>query len=328
MELNNEKPKFFDRTVKRLTKLTWLEAMGMVALAVLIFNLLFEVNVTVERKPLLLKLLGQTSRQTPSATTNFTPNLEARLQEVVLPPQGLELPISWKGLGKQLIDAGVIDAQKFETLYNQRGGLNEEEKQLLYQINESPIKITRQNANYWLNLLWALGLGNKNSILENGEMTSKAYGGDPARFASTGGWTLAQGNVMDHYSKHTFIKLTPEQQTLVDRVSQNIYRPCCGNSVHFPDCNHGMAMLGLLQLLAAQGIGEQDMYRYALTVNAYWFPDTYLTIAKFLNAQGQDYATTDPKLLLSAQFSSAQGFRQILNQVQPVQNQGGGGCGV
>ena len=59
---------------------------------------------------------------------------------------------------------------------------------------------------------------------------------------------------MNHYSMHRFIVLTPEQQALVEKVSKGIYRPCCGNSVYFPDCNHGMAMLGLLELMASQGV--------------------------------------------------------------------------
>ena len=73
---------------------------------------------------------------------------------------------------------------------------------------------------------------------------------------------------MDHYSRHTLIKLTQKQQALVDTVSRGIYRPCCGNSAHFPDCNHGMAMLGLLERMASQGASEQDMWKAALTVNS------------------------------------------------------------
>jgi hypothetical protein len=46
------------------------------------------------------------------------------------------------------------------------------------------------------------------------------------------------------------IPLTAEQQALVEEVAAEIYRPCCNNSTLFPDCNHGMAMLGFLELLA------------------------------------------------------------------------------
>ena len=39
---------------------------------------------------------------------------------------------------------------------------------------------------------------------------------------------------------------------IVEEIAGNIYRPCCGNSTAFPDCNHGMAMLGLIELMVSQ----------------------------------------------------------------------------
>ena len=249
-------------------------------------------------------------------------------EEKVLPPEGVTLPVIWRDLGMQLVEDGVIDKEKFLALYGDRGGLQESDKSLLEQRNSGKIVITPFNANFLLNLFWALGLGNKNEILERGEMTDKRYGGKADNFASTGGWTLAVGKPMDHYSHHSMISLTSEQQSLVESVSKNIYRPCCGNSVHFPDCNHGMAMLGLLELMASQGVSEKDMYKFALQVNAYWFPDTYLTIAKYLEVQGSSWQKSDPKELLGANYSSGAGYQKILNQVAPPTQKGGGSCGV
>jgi len=127
---------------------------------------------------------------------------------------------------------------------------------------------------------------------------------------------------------HSLVELTDDQQTLVDRVAKGIYRPCCGNSVHFPDCNHGMAMLGLLELMASQGANEQEMYKYALAVNSYWFPETYLTVAKYLDTQGLAWGDVSAQELLGYNVSSSAGYRNILAQVEPVQSSGGGGCGV
>ncbi|MDO8559358.1 MAG: hypothetical protein Q7R84_03430, partial [bacterium] len=188
--------------------------------------------------------------------------------------------------------------------------------------------MTPENAGFLLNAFWALGLGNKNPILENGPMSDPQDGG-AGTFASTGGWTMAKGDAMDHYSKYNFVNLTPAQQSLVERVSQGIYRPCCGNSVYFPDCNHGMAMLGLLELMASQGASEKEMYRIALKVNSYWFPDTYLTIAKYLKeVKNTSFDKIDPKEILGKEYSSGAGYRAILQQVTPAENGGGGGCGV
>lgn len=237
------------------------------------------------------------------------------------------LPVNWGDLGEKMIEAGVIDANKLEAVYQTRGGLSAEDKNLLYGKENGRLKINSSNSSYILNLLWAFGLGNKNDILENGEMTNPKYGG-AGKFASTGGWTIADGNTMNHYSKHSFVVLTASQQDLVDGVSRNIYRPCCGNSTHFPDCNHGMAMLGLLELMAFQGVSESDMYKYALKVNELWFPDVYATINSYLKTLGFSLETADPKEILGPGYSSIVGFRNIANKVAPSTGSGGNGCGV
>lgn len=268
---------------------------------------------------------------------NFSPvvSVVKNFESAVLPSAGIEIPVRWGDLGFKIVDAGVIDQNKFEAVYSGRGGLTEEEKQILFSQNTGNMKITPENAGFWLNVFWALGLGNKNKILEDGPMTTYGGAGSPAEalakagnFASTGGWTIADGNAMEHYSKHQFVILTPERQRLVEEVSKNIYRPCCGNSTYFPDCNHGMAMLGLLELMASQGISEKEMYKIALQVNSYWFPDTYLTIAEFLKSKGIAWGKADPKEILGYDFSSAAGYQNILSQVAPSIDNRGQSCGV
>ena len=177
---------------------------------------------------------------------------------------------NWGNMGVRMMEAGVIVKDKLENLYSQKGGLDEQSKKLLYGDDNGSITITPENSAMMLNMLWAFGLANKNPILENGPMMDPRYGG-AGNFASTGGWILAKGSAMDHYSMHQFLTLTPEEQDLVERVAKNIYRPCCNNSTYFPDCNHGMAMLGLLELMAREGISEAEMYKMAEKVNSMWF---------------------------------------------------------
>ncbi|HBB49609.1 TPA: hypothetical protein DEQ22_01585 [Candidatus Nomurabacteria bacterium] len=185
----------------------------------------------------------------------------------------------WGNLGARMVEAGVIDMERFENLYQQRGGLSEADRKLLADSDNGNLVITSENSGMMLNMLWALGLGNKNPILENGPMMTYSGAGLPAEalakagnFASTGGWTLGKGNAMDHYSMHQFVTLTREQQDLVEKVAKNIYRPCCKNSTYFPDCNHGMAMLGLMEIMASQGASEPEMYKMSGEVNTLWFP--------------------------------------------------------
>lgn len=179
-----------------------------------------------------------------------------------------------------------------------------------------------------LNLLWAYGLANKNQVLENGPIMDARYGG-PTNMASVGGWTVTSGSVMDHYAKHTLATLTPDQQALVEKIAKGIYRPCCNNSTYFPDCNHGMAMLGLLEYLASTGATEDQMWNAAITANMSWFPDQYETIAQYLKIKGIDIKTVTPQMLLGAEYSSGSGFAKIASQVpQSQQKRSGGGCGV
>ena len=251
----------------------------------------------------------------------------SELEEKVLPFLGVELPVTWNGLGSKLVSSGVIDVNKFKDVYNQKGVFTNEYENLLLGKNNGKLIITNENAGYLLNLFWALGLASKNPILESGEMTNPAYGG-AGNFASTGGWTIARGSAMDHYSRHKFFDLTSEQQDLVEKVSKGIYRPCCGNSTHFPDCNHGMAMLGLLELMASQGVSEKDIWKAALAVNSYWFPSTYLTIASYMKSKGIEWKDINLQEILGADYSSASGYQKIVSQMKPQTQKSGASCGV
>ena len=249
------------------------------------------------------------------------------LRARVIPADGVELPIKWGALGRQMVQSGVIDEAKFSQLFS--GNLTEEQEKMLSGTWDDKVVLTEANSRFWLDLLWAFGLGNKNDVLKKGEMVSPQYGG-AGNFASTGGWSLAKGEAMDHYSKHQLVKLTAEQQKLVEEVSKGIYRPCCGNSTHFPDCNHGLAMLGLLELMAANGVTKDEMYRVALGVNSLWFPQTYIDLATYFQEQGQDWSAVDPATVLGQAYSSAQGYKATRSKIQslPKVQSSGGGCGA
>lgn len=265
------------------------------------------------------------------ADAHIQKNAEATisvLEEQVVPLEGVVLPVVWGDLGAKLVSAGAIDAEKFASLYEESGAFTDEYRDLLLRQENGKLKITRENAGYLLNLLWALGLAQKSPILERGEMADPAYGG-AQNFASTGGWSMAAGDAMEHYSRHSFFELTAEEWALVDKVSRGIHRPCCGNSTHFPDCNHGMAMIGLLELMASQGAREEEMWQAALAVNSYWFTDTYLTIASYMEGKGVSWDNVDPREVLGKEFSSSSGYANIAARVAPIRREGtSGGCSV
>lgn len=255
---------------------------------------------------------------TPTNNVGVSPAADFSLSPVTL-------PVVWGDTGRRLIDVGAIDEEKFLALYAGQDELLAEAKILLSKDSKT-ITVNDRNAGLVLNLLWAFGLANQNPILTDGPMSDPRYG-DPSRFASTGGWPLSKGNIMDHYSAHSLVPLTEKQQALVERVSKNIYRPCCGNSTYFPDCNHGMAMLGLLELMAANGVSEDDMYKIALQINTLWFPDTYQTIADYFQKRGVSWSAVDPKTVLGSSYSSSAGYQQVLSEVEPSST-GTSSCGV
>ena len=247
------------------------------------------------------------------------------LAPALLGGDGVVLPLVWGDLGVKLVESGVIDGEQFNRLYAGRG-LDAELRRWLKEKSSEKIVINSENSGLLLNLFWALGLGNKNQILDEGPMADSRYEG-AGGFASTGGWTLSKGVAMSHYSRHGFFELTSDQQAVVERVAKNIYRPCCNNSTYFPDCNHGMAMLGLLELMASQGASEAGMYKSALAANSFWFPDNYHVIAEYFKRRGVSWDKVDPKAILSASYSSATGYQRVASEVGGV-GSGGSGCGV
>ena len=121
---------------------------------------------------------------------------------------------------------------------------------------------------------------------------------------------------------------------MVARVASQVYRPCCNNSTAFPDCNHGMALLGVFQLMAVSGATENQLYEAGKYFNAFWFPGTYYDLAQYFKTkEGLNFSEIDSKLILSADYSSATGSQNIkkwLSEQGLVEEppKSGGGCGV
>jgi hypothetical protein len=319
-----------DKVISKVNKDVWQvqvdrsqlwKGVALFMIALMVLSQLF--SVSVQPKFALNKKGSTFLAGNPNAPTADTTGVQAS----VMPSEGVALPVKWSDIGQRMVKDGVIEEEKFRAIFTE--GLNASEEQILAGQWNEPIVMNAQNSRFMLNMLWAFGLANKNVILEEGDMTNEQYGG-AGNFASTGGWPLSRGEAMSHYSKHKYVSLTPEQQAMVERVSKGIFRPCCGNSTYFPDCNHGMAMLGLLQLMAANNVSEAEMYKVALVVNSFWFPQTYIDLAIYFQEQGVEWADVDPKLVLGQQYSSSQGYQQTRQQIQslPQPAQGGGGCGV
>ena len=239
------------------------------------------------------------------------------LTEQINPSDGYALPLRYGNLGPRLLESGMIDYDAFAAIYANSGNpLTPKEIEILKNGRNDQIVITQANAHFLLNFFWAVGLVNKNSILTEGPIVQYSDG-QIDRFASTGGWTLATKPITELYASLDLIPLTSEQQARVEEVASAVYRPCCDNSTFFPDCNHGMAMLGLLELMASQGSSVDEMFQAAKYVNAFWFPQQTLETAIYLKAnQGLDFAQADARLSTSKEFSSGSGFGLVHKELQ------------
>ena len=254
--------------------------------------------------------------------------------ESINPSNGFTININYGNLGPQLLAVAAIDFDKMESLYEQSGQpLTPEQIKILTEGSSEKIKISPENSYFLLNFFWALGLANKNIILDEGQMTK--YGDDQiGNFASTGGWTLGTKDAMDLYSKFEIIKLNAGQQAILEDFANNSYRPCCSNPVAFPDCNHGMAALAFGELMASQGATVDEIFEAYKYFNSFWFPQTYLDVATYFKAaEGKDWSQVDNRVVAGKDFSTPQGWqrvRQWLTQNGLLEEapSGGGGCGV
>jgi len=224
----------------------------------------------------------------------------------------------------KLVQHGVIDIAKFENVYAGRGGLPQELRKVLTAPSDEPIRLTRENANIYVNLLWPLGLAN--TMASNAQSPinklTPIKGQSLYDFASTSGWNLGKEREgAGYFNKFRIVELTPQQEALVVRIAKSTYRPCCDNSTFFQDCNHGSALLGLLALGASQGLSEEELYREALAFNSFWFPRNYIYNALYMKVvKRQDWDKVDAHALMSKDFSSASGSAKVQAEVAKIRN--------
>ena len=258
-------------------------------------------------------LMGRKTTQQESATDVATSEDNSMaLMHQINPPEGYKIPAVFGDIGPQLVAAGAINMPLFIDLYQQQNKpLTDEQMSILTKETALNVEINPVNAYFLLNFFWALGLTNQNPILTEGPMMSggiEKVGG----FASTGGWTIGTKEPNELFASRKIVTLTDEQQARLLEVASEVYRPCCNNPTHFPDCNHGMAMLGLLELMAAQNASSNEMFETAKYVTAFWYPQQMLEVAMVFKAtQNVDFVEANARQVVSSQYSSGSGFQAV-----------------
>lgn len=250
----------------------------------------------------------------------------------VVPPAGYQSRIALQDSIIRLIRNGVIDPAKFRTLQQPLGTEQDGLANVFGEPSDAPIFLTSGNAADYVDLLWPIGLANH----MEGNTESPLFSPTLPTFASTAGWTLGKRKEGSAYfNSFQVVDLTPDQEALAIRVAKSTFRPCCNNSTFFQDCNHGSALLGLLQLGASQGLQEKDLYREALAFNSFWFSDYYIRTALYFKiVRKVEWRDVDPKIVMSSNFSALGPWQQnVQTQLETIQNLipepgRGSNCGV
>lgn len=234
--------------------------------------------------------------------------LSAPLPDVmsrVLPKGGAITGVAFGDSIQKLIAAGVLDPDKFRAL---EADLPDWVEQLLAAPSDKSIVFSEETAPHLVNLLWPIGLANRAGFNEKSPISTLRIPG----FASTGGWTLGrEENGYVYFNRVDAVRLTDRQQALVLEVATTTFRPCCDNSTFFQDCNHGSALLGLLELAASQGGTVEGLYGLALIANSHWFPEHYAKTALYFEYfHRTSWYDLPPKLVMSADYSSLSGWQK------------------
>jgi uncharacterized membrane protein YhaH (DUF805 family) len=289
-------------------------------------------------EPIIAKALVQNRILNSSDNTLYNANISETGNELVdeaiaqvLPEKGFKSKIVLGESIVKLVQNGVIDKGKFLAIYQDRGGLPNELRDVLDKPMSKPILLTRENANYYVNLMWPIGLANYMSSNKESPINGKSL----FNFASTGGWDLGkEENGGAYFNKFKIVELTPDQETLVTKIAQESYRPCCNNSTFFQDCNHGSALLGLLELGASQGLSEDELWREAKVFNSFWFPHNYIQTALYFKAvKNIDWDKVDPEEVMGKDYSSIGGWyanvdREVKKLGLVPQQKSGASCGT
>jgi hypothetical protein len=222
----------------------------------------------------------------------------------VAPEAGIDTGVVFGDAIARLIAAGALVPDKLRAL----GGVPDWVERVFGGASTEPVLFSRDRAPYLVNLLWPLGLANRVGFNRRSPISAIRL----PSFASTAGWTLGRApNGYVYFNAVEAVPLTEQQAALALAIATKTFRPCCDNSTFFQDCNHGSALLGLIELAASQGATADTVYRAALTANSFWFPEQYARTAQyFSHFANRSWKTVSAQLVLGADFSTLAGWQR------------------
>lgn len=262
-----------------------------------------------------------------------TPGSFRAVVDEVIPAAGVKTSIAFGDSIQKLIAAGALDPEKLRANFRSSIGLADWVERVLSAPSMQPILLSLTTAPYLLNLLWPLGLSTKATLNDESPLNTVRL----RSFASTGGWTLGrERNGAAYFNQVEALRLTDAQDEMVLQIAKKVFRPCCDNSTLFQDCNHGSALLGLIELAASQSATAEELYRIALAANSYWFPDQYTkTALYFALLEGRPWQDVSPEVILGPRFSTLSGWQgnvlahlRRVDYMSAIGRMGQGACAV
>jgi len=225
--------------------------------------------------------------------------------EQVTPKVGFETTVKWNGIVAKMIETGVLVPDKLENILTKRYDQEmRPEWRAVLAGQDAKLSINSENAVFMMYILWTFAKHNENEILTNSPF---------AKYFTE--YDIDVGQV--GYGDTPLLSFTSSQQAIIKRVSENAYRPCCGNSTAAPDCSHGYSALGLVQLMASQGFSEKEIFETFVQFNSFWFPETYIKNALYFKiTEGKDWNEVDKELVSGAQYSSLKGSYTAKNYLK------------
>ena len=268
----------------------------------------------------------------------------------VIPTAGYTLPFRWGNSVHKLVETGALNPSNLSIiLNNSRQPLSPVEEEILNGTYNGYIQFNATNTEFVQLVLWSLGINNNNTIINAGPIINASV---PYAKQINSNASLNQKVTPEYIANHYFastggygplgklqlgelniINLSSQQQALMYDVATHSYRPCCDNPTAFPDCNHGAAALGLIELLAYQGANQSQMFDAARYFYQYQFPQQYAEIAAYFDSQGGNYSQVNSSDVMGYNFSSYSGYASvnqylIKNKILAQPSGGGASCGA
>ncbi len=231
-------------------------------------------------------------------------DVDAIIEEVT-PQDGFVTNVRWGNIVSKMVNEGALDPQKLENILTKRYG--QEMKPQWREVlagKDAYLEISNDNAVFMMYLLWVLAKHNDNQILLESSLSKYFTNYD-----------IGVGKV--GYGDMELLSLTPAQQKVAKEVTENAYRPCCGNSTARPDCSHGFSALGLVQLMASQDFNKEEIFDVFVKFNSFWFPETYIKSAIYFKViEEKNWNEVDKELISGVEYSSLKGSYKVKNYLK------------